>query len=94
MIKIVKWGWGITLNWIQDIANREFHITPVITYSWVDLNNKDFKSIKHGWGLAFEWGFWAVLFGICKLKDDYKPYDGKAGRKLIKYLKKTIPKNN
>jgi hypothetical protein len=54
MIKIVKWGWGITLNWIQDIANREFHITPVITYSWVDLNNKDFKSIKHGWGLAFE----------------------------------------
>jgi len=43
---------------IQDFECREFHITPVLTYSWYESDN-----IKGG-GLAFEWGSWAILFAL------------------------------
>lgn len=52
-IKIVRQAFS-------DYECQEFHITPVLTYSWAKTDSGK----VYGWVIAIEWGFWAAYIGI------------------------------
>lgn len=67
-IKLFKmYGWKCIARAFSDKACKEFHITPVLTYSWTGTAN-EYNHIAYGYGLALEWGWWAAYVFIFKTK--------------------------
>ena len=46
----------------QTPIDHDFHITPVLTFGRGDKN--EIGDLGTAWGIAFEWGHWAVGIGV------------------------------
>ena len=53
----------INLMPISDYKCGDFHITPVLTFSRPQERH---SNIKWGFGIALEWGYWALILVFYK----------------------------
>ena len=58
-----KWKY---VNGLKQVPkDLDFHITPVLTFG--QATKEEMDNLGTAWGLALEWGHWAIGFGIYKV---------------------------
>jgi hypothetical protein len=64
---ILKGRYLILLTAFSDYEDKDFHITPVLTYSWSKTD------VYSGGCLALEWGVWGCYVGFARRIDKPTP---------------------